>query len=141
MMNVPTTLVLLDPTSADGESALELLSSSDDHIALITMTSGRTSRALRDYAHSEDIDLLTAGWLYLDQVVARVDPTGREIQAVLAGGPDIARELTSIAAEMVVRRILLPSSIGRVDPGARERLRRAVAAPIAVAVTSPIHAR
>ncbi len=135
MTIVPTTLVLLDPTSDDGETALDLLSASDDHIALITLLSGRTSRSLRDYAHSEEIDLVTAGWLYLDQVVARVDSTGREIQTVLADGSNIARELATVAADMVVRRILLPSSLERIDSAARDRLRSTVAAPIVAAVS------
>ena len=136
MTTVPTTLVLLDPSSDDGETALQLLSASDDHVALVTLISGRTSRSLRDYAISEDIDLMTAGWLYLDQVVVRVDATNREVQTILADGPDIARELATIGAGMVVRRILLPSSLTRIDSGVRDRLRAGVAAPIVMAEQS-----
>jgi hypothetical protein len=141
MTTVPTTLVLLDPSSDDGETALQLLGASDDHVALVTLISGRTSRSLRDYAISEDIDLMTAGWLYLDQVVARVDATNREVQTILADGPDIARELATIAAGMVVRRILLPSSLSRIDAGARDRLRAGAAAPIVMAEQSVTSSR
>ncbi|MFZ2442286.1 MAG: hypothetical protein WAW51_07990, partial [Ilumatobacteraceae bacterium] len=62
----PTTLVLLDPTSPDGESALTLLSDDDQHVTLLVLLSGPASRALRDFARAEDIDMSTAGWRYLE---------------------------------------------------------------------------
>ena len=141
MTMVPTTLVLLDSTSQDGESALELLGAQDDHVALITMISGSTSAAIREYARSENTDVITAGWLYLDQVVTRVDATSREVQAVLADGPDIVREMRSIAAATVVRRVLLPSSLGSGAGRVRERLAEVLGAPVMIAGTVEVGAR
>jgi hypothetical protein len=136
MTSTPTTLVLLDPTSPDGESALELLTASDDHVALVVLLTGKSSHALRDFARAEEVDLLTAGWIYLDQVVARVGLADRELQTILVDGPSVASEMATLAATMVVRRVLLPTSLDRIDPPAREQLRRSIAAPIASARSS-----
>lgn len=138
MTHVPTTLVLLDSTSDDGESALDLLTSSDDHVALVALIRGNMSSALREFAQAEDVDVQSAGWIYLDQVVERLGDSGRELQVILADGPNAAAELATIAAMMVVRRILLPSSLDRLDPTAQERLRSKVSAPITVAGHAPV---
>ena len=134
MTDMPTTLVLLDPTSDDGETALDLLDRCDDQIALVVLLSCRSSSALRDFAHSEDIDVTTAAWIYLDQVVERIDCTGRAVQTIVATGPSAADELVDLTRTMVPRRILLPSSIDHVDRRSRETLRERVAAPV---VTAP----
>lgn len=134
MTHMPTTLVLLDPTSNDGETALDLLDCCDDQIALVVLLSGRSSSALRDFAHSEDVDVSTAAWIYLDQVIERLDCTGRNVQAIVAVGPSAADELIDLSRTMALRRILLPSSIDRIDRRSRELLREQVATPV---VTAP----
>lgn len=116
-----TTYVLIDPTSPDGESALDLLDD-DEHISLVVLTSGRMSSALREFAHSDDIDVATAGWIYLDQVAERIADGTRIIEAVLASGPDPADELEQLAALSSTRRILVPTSLLRLDLGAYRRL-------------------
>ncbi len=144
----PVTLVLLDPTSIDGESALSLLSPADDHVALITMVRGRTSTALRDFAHAEDIDVASAAWVYLDQVVARTGAArtavartelarteldGRALETMLVDGPDFSTELVDIARLTPIRRVLVGSSLERLAPAACQRLRAAMPAPVIVA--------
>ena len=89
----PTTLVLLDPTSPDGESALTLLSDDDQHITLLVLLSGPASRALRDFARAENIDMSTAGWRYLEEVVSRLDHAAGHLLAMTACGPSAAAEL------------------------------------------------
>ena len=139
----PMTLVLLDPTSADGETALGLLSPVDDHVALITMVRGRTSAALRDFAHAEDIDVTSAAWVYLDQVVARTgvartgvartELDGRALETMLVDGPDFSTELIDIARLTPIRRVLVGSSLERLAPAACQRLRATMPAPVIVA--------
>ncbi|MGB8858407.1 MAG: hypothetical protein WCC60_04095 [Ilumatobacteraceae bacterium] len=136
-MATPTTLVLLDPTSADGESALELLDGDDDHVTLLVLLSGPASRALRDFANAEEIDMSTAGWQYLDQVAPRVSLAPHQLVAMTASGPSAAAELADIAATEPVRRVLLPSSVDRFEPGLAGLLGGCINAPVE---TAPLYA-
>ena len=130
MSNLPTTIVLLDPSSPDGETALELLDSIDDHIALVVMLGGAGAQSLRDFAAAERIDVATAGWIYLDQVTERLAYTGYHIQAITASGADALAELADLAANTVTRRVLLPAAFPDV---ARKSLAARVSAPVIVA--------
>ena len=137
-LTIQTTLVLLDPTSPDGENALSLLDATDEHITLLVLLSGPASRSLRDFARAEDIDMSTAGWRYLEQVVERVavhhiavDP--EHLLAMTACGPSAAVELADVAATETVRRVLLPSSVDRLEPGLADLLGRVVHAPVLTA--------
>lgn len=134
---VPTTLVLLDPTSPDGENALSLLDAADEHITLLVLLSGPASRSLRDFAHAEDIDMSTAGWRYLEQVVERLDVATAQLLAMTACGPSAAVELADLAAVENVRRVLLPSSVDRLEPGMADLLSGYVNGPV---LTSPVFA-
>jgi len=133
---VPTTLVLIDPTSPDGENALTLLDATDEHITLLLLLSGPASRSLRDFARAEDIDMSTAGWRYLEQVVERVESVSiapEQLLAMTACGPSAAVELADIAATETVRRVLLPSSVDRLEPGLADLLAGYVQAPVLTA--------
>ena len=118
----PKTYLLVDPTSPDGESALDLLDESDTHVSVVVLLTGRMSAALKAFAVGADIDLPTAGWTYLDQVADRISKTGRVIETVVANGPNPADELTQLAHSDAVRRILVPSSLERLDTAAHRRL-------------------
>jgi hypothetical protein len=128
-----TTLVLLDPTSPDGENALTLLDATDGHITLLVLLSGPASRSLRDFARAEDIDMSTAGWRYLEQVVERVAAAPEHLLAMTACGPSAAVELADVAATETVRRVLLPSSVDRLEPGLADLLAGCVSAPVLTA--------
>ena len=130
---IATTLVLLDPTSPDGENALTLLDATDEHITLLVLLSGPASRSLRDFARAEDIDMSTAGWRYLEQVVERVDSAPEQLLAMTASGPSAAVELADVAATETVHRVLLPSSVDRLEPGLADLLVRCVQAPVLTA--------
>ncbi len=129
----PTTLVLLDPTSPDGESALGLLNEQDQHVTLMLLLSGPASSALRDFARAENLDIATAGWQYLEQVVDRMRRAPHEVLAMTAMGPSAAAELADMAAIYELRRVLLPASVERYEPGVTELLGRATVAPVEVA--------
>ncbi len=130
---LPTTLVLLDPTSHDGENALTLLDATDEHITLLVLLSGPASRSLRDFARAEDIDMSTAGWRYLEQVVERVESEPDRLLAMTVNGPSAAVELADVAATETVRRVLLPSSVDRLEPGLADLLAGCVQVPVLTA--------
>ena len=135
MNTEPTTLVLLDPTSADGEAPLCLLADDDLHVRIVVLLSGRTSAALREYAASEHLALADAGWIYHDQVAERLAAGGRLVETVLATGPDPVAELALLASEGNVARIVLPPSINRLDPAAVQRVAE-LAPVVSVAATA-----
>lgn len=128
------TLVLLDPTADDGETALDLLRPVDVHVALVVLLHGAQSEALHRYARCEGLSLATAGWNYLDQVAARIAAPYRLVETVIATGPDTAFELSAMASHGDVERILLPSSVVASEPGVVGRLDPAVT-EIAVAAS------
>ena len=138
MSNTPThstatTIVLVDPTSPDGESALAMIHAAETHVAIVVLLSGRHSSALRELAHAEHVSVVDAGWQYLDQVHERIQRPGLTIETVLATGPNTAAELAVIARERDAGRIIVPSSVERADRRAIERLRGEVAGSVDVA--------
>ena len=135
MSHLPTTIVLLDPTSPDGETALELLESIDDHVALVVLLSGPSAQSLREFAAVERIDVGTAGWIYLDQVIDRLAYTGHHVQAIAANGPDVAAELADIAASTTTRRVLLPATFAGDGNATRAALAARISAPVVTATT------
>lgn len=118
----PRTFVLVDPTSEDGETSLDELDPSDDHVSLVVLLNGSSSSALREFAATEGIDPVSAGWVYLDQVAERIAGDDRIVEAIVATGPDPAFELANLVALNETRRVVLPSSLSRIDPDACRRL-------------------
>lgn len=129
-MSTPSTLVLLDPTSPDGEAALELLGRGDTHVTLVVLLSGPASRSLRDFARAENTDMATAGWRYLEQVVERVALPADRVLATTAIGPSAAMALADLAAANEVRRILVPGCTERYEPGLPAMVARCTDAPV-----------
>jgi hypothetical protein len=129
----PTTVVLLDPTSPDGESALDLLRDDDHHVALVVLLSGRSSSALREFAHAEDTSVADAGWYYLEQVAERAARPNRLIESIPATGPDVYQELAYLATTHQLGRVLLPASIMRHHRHLPYQLARLTPASITVA--------
>lgn len=132
-MTTPSTLVLLDPTAADGETALELIERTDTHIILVVLLSGPASRSLRDFARAEDTDMATAGWRYLEQVVERLALAPDQVLAMTAIGPSAAMALADIAAANDIHRILVPGCTERYEPGLPAMVGRCTEATIVVA--------
>ena len=128
-----STLLLLDPTNEDGETALELLDHTDRHVIALVLLSGPAAHALHDSARSHDVDLTTAGWQYLEGVADRLQLAPDRLLAMTAPGPSAATELADIAAYYPVYRVLLPSSVQRYEPGLAELLENCVHAPVLIA--------
>lgn len=133
----PTTLVLLDPTSDDGESALGLLDAQDQHVTLMVLISGPASQALRDFARAEEVYMSDVGWRYLEQVAGRMSLGPECVAIVNASGPDAFAEIAELAATQAIHRVLLPSSVDRFQRGLHGQIERGVTAPVVVA---PLHA-
>lgn len=135
MTTLPTTIVLLDPTAPDGESALDLLDTFDDHVALVVLLSGPSAASLAEFAAVERIDVGTAGWTYLDQVADRLATRGLHLETIAATGPDPVSEIADIAATRVTRRVLLPAAFGTTEKAAKTAISARVWAPVSVAST------
>ncbi len=121
------TFVLVDPTSPYWETSLdEAADSTDDHVLLVVLISGRSSSALRQFAEIEGIDPASAASIYLDQVADRIARDGRVVEAIVATGPDPAIEIADPVALNDTRRVVLPSSLRHVDSDAHRRLIDAV---------------
>jgi len=133
----PRTFVLIDPTSEDGETALDALDPTDDHVSLVALLSGRSSSALREFATTEGIDTASAGWIYLDQVTDRIAGDDRIVEAIVATGPDPAVELAILVALNETRRVIVPSSLPRIDSDACRRLVDRVPGVVVVGAHAP----
>lgn len=134
----PTTIVLIDPTSHDGELGLELLCADDVHVSVVVLLSGRASSALREYALAEQLAVADAGWIYLEQVANRIAGHTRVVETIVATGPDPVVELAYVAtaANPAVARILMPPSVLRHDASAVDRLCNQLPTAVPVAVAS-----
>jgi hypothetical protein len=115
MTNPATTILLVDPTSADGESALDLLTDADRDVALVVLLTGAASAALREFSRGADIDLATAGWTYLEQVADRIATPSRTVEVIAVQGPDTGFELITLMRGRATARVLLPSSVERLE--------------------------
>lgn len=120
----PTTLVLLDPTSPDGESALHLLTDADQHITLVVLLWDSAGAALRQFAEAEDLDPVRAGTTYLNQVAARIDRSTDTISFEVVDGTDATLELAMLEHTYPTRRVLRPATApARFRPPRIRRLR------------------
>lgn len=133
-LHAQKTLLLVDPTSPDGETSLALLGPDDTHTAVVALLKGGPSAALHEFAAAEEIDSSTAASIYLDQVAERIARPDRIVETIVVGGSDPATELSSLIQSSDIRRVLVPASLPRLQPGAFSQLVKAwpqliVAAP------------
>ena len=73
-MIVSRTLILIDPSSPDGEGGIGVLTDEDQAVTLLLTLDGRSAASLREFAEAENIDVSMAGLIYLDQVVLSPQP-------------------------------------------------------------------
>lgn len=112
----PKTYVLLDPTSQDGESSLDLLKPNDVHVSLVVLLRHASSAAVHEHAESEQVDVSSAGAKYLDDVADRIASPTRVVETVVADGTDATLELSNLVAFNSTHRVLIPSSLRRLRP-------------------------
>jgi hypothetical protein len=130
-----TTVVLVDPTSSDGETSLGAIGDVDTSVVVVVLRRGTASSALHEYSRAECLSVDEVAWRYLEQVGDRIRRPGRKIVEVLAAGPDAAHELYEAAIAHRADRVVFPASIGRLDRSAPSRL--ASSASLDIEVRSP----
>ncbi len=131
----PTTIVVIDPTDQRGEAGIEALHPSEIRVTLMLPLYGRWSRALQDYADAEEIDISSAGQLYLEQVSGRIDTQLYEVELVTIDGADLVRDIVDFERHAEIRRVILPSSIVRDRRLSVERLHARI--PATLTITKP----
>lgn len=109
MAHTNTTFVLLDPTAADGEAALDRLTDDDVNITLIVLLGLKSAAALREYAAVEQLELNDAALVYLQQVAHRIDRPNRQIELCPLDG-DPAHALATLQNSTEEWRLLLPNA-------------------------------
>jgi hypothetical protein len=112
------TLILIDPSSPDGEGGLDVLTPQDQAVTLLLTLDGRSAASLRDYAKAEDIDVSMAGLIYLDQVVARLTDHTDDIETISTTGSDAVGEILNVLEHRTISRVIVPASLpGLEGPG------------------------
>ncbi len=104
-------LVLMDPSSQQGDSGAALASSllgTDGHLCLAVEVMGPAAHALRAFADSEEISVRDAAMIYLGQAGMRLGHD--RVSALLLDGDDLAAELPAVAAECEVDAVVIPAA-------------------------------
>jgi len=132
-MIVPRTVILVDPSSPDGEGGLAVLTSEDRAVTLLLTLDGRSAAALREFADAENIDVSIAGLIYLDQVARRLGPRTDDIETISARGSDPVNEIFHMLQDRPVHRVIVPASLPGLEAGGLSKLLRVCPVPVIVA--------
>jgi hypothetical protein len=132
-MIVSRTLVLIDPSSPDGEGGLGVLTSEDRAVTLLLTLDGRSAASLREFAVAENIDVSMAGLIYLDQVVCRISVHTDDIETISTSGADAVGEIFHVLQHRPVNRVILPASLPGLDAGGLAKLLQVCPVPVVVA--------
>ena len=132
-MIVSRTLILIDPSSPDGEGGLSALTSEDRAVTLLLTLDGRSAASLRDFATAENIDVSMAGLIYLDQVACRISVHTNDIETISASGADAVGEIFHVLQHRPVNRVVVPASLPGLEAGGLARLQQICPVPVVVA--------
>jgi hypothetical protein len=136
-----TTVMLVDPTSPDGETSLGAIGDADASVVVVVLRRGTASSALHEYSRAECLSVDEVARRYLEQVGDRIRRPGRKIVEVLAAGPDAAHELYEVAIAHRADRVVFPASIGRLDRSAPSRLASSASLDIEVPLPNGVSGR
>jgi hypothetical protein len=136
-MNVSRTLILIDPSSPDGEGGLDVLTPLDRAITLLLTLDGRSATSLREFAIAEDIDVSMAGLIYLDQVVCRLSMHTDDIETISTSGSDAVNEIFHVLQHRPVSRVIVPASLPGLEAGGLAKLLRVCPVPVMVTPAAP----
>ena len=132
-MMVPRTLILVDPSSPDGEGGLGLVTPEDRAVTLLLTLDGRSAAALREFAEAENIDVSLAGLIYLDQVACRLRLQSDDIETISTAGSDPVNEIFHMLQDRPVHRVIVPASLPGLEAGGLSKLLRSCPVPVIVA--------
>jgi hypothetical protein len=130
---VSRTLILIDPSSPQGEGGLALLTDDDRAVTLLLTLDGRSANSLREFAAAEEIDVSMAGLIYLDQVARRLGAHTDDIETVATNGPNAVNEIFLALQSRPVNRVILPASLPGLDRGGLATLLQMCPVPVVVA--------
>ena len=132
-MIVPRTLILIDPSSPDGEGGLSMLTPEDQAVTLLLTLGGRSAASLREFAVTECIDVSMAGLIYLDQVVCRISVHTDDIETISTSGSDSVGEIFHVLQHRAVSRVIVPASLPGLDVAGLRKLQQCCPVPVIVA--------
>ncbi len=132
-MIVSRTLILIDPSSPDGEGGLNVLTTDDRAVTLLLTLDGRSAASLREFAVAEDIDVSMAGLIYLDQVVCRLSVHTEDIETISTSGDDAVSEIFHVLQHRPVSRVIVPASLPGLEAGGLAKLLQVCPVPVVVA--------
>ena len=130
---VTRTLILIDPSSPDGEGGLSMLTSEDQAVTLLLTLDGRSAASLREFAVAECIDVSMAGLIYLDQVVCRTSVHTDDIETISTSGSDSVGEIFHVLQHRAVSRVIVPASLPGLDVAGLRKLQQGCPVPVLVA--------
>lgn len=131
------TLILIDPTSSDGEGGLRALTHDDAAVTLLLTLDGRAAAALREFATSEDIDVSMAGLIYLDQVVRRLSDHCDDIETISTTGDNGVQAILDVMQHRIIDRVIVPASLPGLGGGGLGVLLQVCPVPVVVAPRRP----
>lgn len=132
-MTVSRTLILIDPSSPDGEGGLGVLTADDRAVTLLLTLDGRSAASLHEFAVAEDIDVSMAGLIYLDQVVYRVGVHTDDVETISTSGSDTVGEIFHVLQHRPVSRVIVPASLPGLEAGGLAKLLQVCPVPVVVA--------
>jgi len=130
---VSRTLILIDPSSPNGEAGIDVLTPDDTAVTLMLTLGGQTASSLREFAAAEEIDVSTAGLIYLDQVACRVSARTGDIDTIPANTSDAVDEIFYLLEKQPVSRVIVPASLAGNEPAGLSNLVRTCPVPVVVA--------
>jgi hypothetical protein len=132
-ITVSRTLILIDPSSPDGEGGLGVLNADDRAVTLLLTLDGRSAASLREFAVAENVDVSMAGLIYLDQVVCRISLHTHDIETISTSGSDAVGEIFHVLQHRAVNRVIVPASLPGLEAGGLARLLQVCPVPVVVA--------
>lgn len=136
--NSPRTLVLVDPSSIVGEGGLHVLTAHDRSLTVLLSLDGDSAESLRDFAEAEDVDVSTAGDIYLDQLVRRLKPGRDDVEGISSNSSDSVVSIMEALGRRNVQRVIVPASLPGLDGGLLRTLFQICPVPVMIAPALPL---
>lgn len=101
------TLVLIDPSSPDGENGIDVLGDDDGVVTLLLLLDHVSAAPVEQFADAERIPVQAAAEIYLQQVADRMSACPH-VDLISANGHDAVQEILLTARQHRATRIVVP---------------------------------